>query len=264
MPGMPCFHRYLCGTGPLSLRCRSRLRPPVWTTELSYARCPAKTVFRSRNQRPWFGRTRIACSVLSAPVTGRSRTMTALDSSTASSPMEDCEFNARRHHVRIHRMVSRSIPGTGRFRSSDLQSLRPGIRAVLFLAHNQGQLASNPVIALHRLNSETGGRRTRRAPIPEEIDKLMQSARSSSSKIQCYDAETRTRIYVPSCMTGLRKGKRARLTVRSAIPQISSSGSRGLVSASALSRSFGQRPTPSATECASCLHGMFCGRMVAL
>ena len=43
----------------------------------------------------------------------------------------------------------------------------------------------------------------------------MQSARTSTESIQCYDGETRARIYILSYMTGLRRKEIASLTPRS-------------------------------------------------
>jgi site-specific recombinase XerD len=69
----------------------------------------------------------------------------------------------------------------------------------------KGRLATNPVNSLHRLNCETDVRHKRRALTQEEFGKLVQSARESTKKIQCYDGETRTRIYLLSYFTGLRR-----------------------------------------------------------
>jgi integrase len=76
----------------------------------------------------------------------------------------------------------------------------------------KGRLAVNPVIGLPRLNCETDVRRKRRALSPDEFGKLVQSARSSTELIQCFDGETRARIYILSYMTGLRRSELAGLT----------------------------------------------------
>jgi len=74
------------------------------------------------------------------------------------------------------------------------------------------RLATNPVVGLPRLNCETDVRRQRRALSPDEFGKLVQSARSSTELIQCFDGETRARIYILSYMTGLRRSELASLT----------------------------------------------------
>lgn len=74
---------------------------------------------------------------------------------------------------------------------------------------------ANPVAGLKRLNSEVDVRRKRRALTPDEFAKLIQSARSSTKSIQCFDGETRSRIYMLSYLTGLRRGELASLTPQS-------------------------------------------------
>ncbi len=69
----------------------------------------------------------------------------------------------------------------------------------------------NPVAGLKRLNTEVDNRHKRRALTPEEFGKLVDSARSSGKSIQCYDGETRARIYILSYMTGLRRAEIASL-----------------------------------------------------
>jgi hypothetical protein len=58
-------------------------------------------------------------------------------------------------------------------------------------------------------------RRKRRALTAEEFGRLVQATRESKKKIQRYDGETRSRIYLLSYFTGLRKNEVASLTVRS-------------------------------------------------
>lgn len=77
------------------------------------------------------------------------------------------------------------------------------------------RIQANPLMGLGRLNAEVDIRRRRRALTAEAIAKLLQSARASGKKIQCYDGETRARIYLLSYMTGLRRNELASLTPRS-------------------------------------------------
>ncbi len=67
------------------------------------------------------------------------------------------------------------------------------------------RLASNPVIGAERLNTETDVRHQRRALSPDEVTRLVDTARSSDRLIQCLSAEQRARIYTIAYMTGLRK-----------------------------------------------------------
>lgn len=76
----------------------------------------------------------------------------------------------------------------------------------------KGILTVNPVVGLPRLNCETDVRRQRRALSPDKVGKLVQSARTSTEVIQCFDGETRARIYILSYMTGLRRSELASLT----------------------------------------------------
>lgn len=77
------------------------------------------------------------------------------------------------------------------------------------------RLIANPLVGMDRLNTEVDVRHQRRALSPEEFVKLVDSARSSAELIQCYDGETRSRIYILSYMTGLRRLELASLTPRS-------------------------------------------------
>lgn len=74
---------------------------------------------------------------------------------------------------------------------------------------------TNPVQGLEKVNAAPDVRRKRRALSPAEFSKLVTAARSSSVLIQCYDGETRARIYILSYMTGLRRKEIASLTPRS-------------------------------------------------
>lgn len=73
-------------------------------------------------------------------------------------------------------------------------------------------LAANPVVGLTRLDLQTNVRHRRRALTLKEFERLMHSARTSTETIQCYDGETRSRIYYLSFMTGLRRSEIASLT----------------------------------------------------
>jgi len=55
-------------------------------------------------------------------------------------------------------------------------------------------------------------RRKRRALSPDKFSRLLESARTSEVEIQCYDGETRSRIYLLSYLTGLRRAEIASLT----------------------------------------------------
>lgn len=77
------------------------------------------------------------------------------------------------------------------------------------------RLASNPVLGIERLNNATDIRHQRRALRPEEFAMLVNSARESGESVQCYDGEMRSRIYILSYMTGLRRGELASLTPQS-------------------------------------------------
>jgi site-specific recombinase XerC len=77
------------------------------------------------------------------------------------------------------------------------------------------RLASNPIVGLERLNVDVDIRHQRRALSPEEVAKLVESARTSDELIQCYTGEARSRVYIASYMTGLRRKELASLTPRS-------------------------------------------------
>jgi integrase len=78
-----------------------------------------------------------------------------------------------------------------------------------------GRASTNPLLGLDPLNCEVDIRHKRRALSAEEVAKLVQSARVSGEEIQCFDGETRARIYLLSYMTGLRKKELSSLTPRS-------------------------------------------------
>ncbi len=77
------------------------------------------------------------------------------------------------------------------------------------------RLPANPVQGIPRLNNATDVRHPRRALTAEEFLLLLRSCRESQESIQCYDGEARSRIYLLSYMTGLRRGELASLTSRS-------------------------------------------------
>jgi site-specific recombinase XerD len=77
------------------------------------------------------------------------------------------------------------------------------------------RLAHNPVAGIERLNAETDVRHARRALTPEEVARLVDSARSSGVEVQGYDGELRARAYLMSFFTGLRRQELGSLTPRS-------------------------------------------------
>jgi integrase len=77
------------------------------------------------------------------------------------------------------------------------------------------RLAANPVVGLERLNTAVDVRHQRRALSSSEVFRLLESARSSSIRIQGFSGEERVRIYLISYMTGLRRKEVASLTPRS-------------------------------------------------
>jgi integrase len=77
------------------------------------------------------------------------------------------------------------------------------------------RLRSNPLVGIDRLNPETDVRHQRRALTADEAQRLIASARSSGVSIQCFNGETRARIYILSYMTGLRRNELASLSPRS-------------------------------------------------
>ncbi|AMV40263.1 Tyrosine recombinase XerC [Planctomyces sp. SH-PL62] len=77
------------------------------------------------------------------------------------------------------------------------------------------RLTVNPVAGIDRLNAETDVRHKRRALAPEEVSRLVASARMSGCEIQGYSGELRARVYLMSFLTGLRRAELASLTPRS-------------------------------------------------
>jgi integrase len=74
------------------------------------------------------------------------------------------------------------------------------------------RVGMNPLLGLERLNADVDIRHKRRALSGDEVAKLIKSARESGEEIQCYDGETRARIYILAYFTGLRRGELASLT----------------------------------------------------
>jgi len=77
------------------------------------------------------------------------------------------------------------------------------------------RLIANPILGLERLNTAVDVRHARRALSGDEVAQLVESARKSGVVIQRYNGEQRSRIYLLSYMTGLRKKELASLTPRS-------------------------------------------------
>ena len=77
------------------------------------------------------------------------------------------------------------------------------------------RLLANPVAGVERLNAETDVRHKRRALSPEDVFRLVESARSSGQDIQGYGGELRARAYLMSFFTGLRRQELGSLTPRS-------------------------------------------------
>ncbi len=85
-----------------------------------------------------------------------------------------------------------------------------------WLAHPKRRvLDHNPFAGIPRRNAATDVRHQRRALTTEEITKVIETSRQSSYTVQGYDGEKRSRLYLLSYMTGLRKGELASLTPRS-------------------------------------------------
>ena len=77
------------------------------------------------------------------------------------------------------------------------------------------RMPHNPLQGMKRLNAQEDVRHARRALLPEEVQKLVNSARTSGVSIQCFDGEQRARIYILSYLTGLRRREIASLTPES-------------------------------------------------
>ncbi len=77
------------------------------------------------------------------------------------------------------------------------------------------RISSNPLLGLERLNAEVDIRHKRRALSADEVALLIKSARESGEDIQCFDGETRARLYILAYFTGLRRLELASLTPKS-------------------------------------------------
>lgn len=74
------------------------------------------------------------------------------------------------------------------------------------------RLAANPLLGLERYNAEADVRHKRRALTVDEVQKLIESARTSGKVIQGYGPEERARVYEMAFLTGLRRSELASLT----------------------------------------------------
>jgi len=77
------------------------------------------------------------------------------------------------------------------------------------------RLLANPMLGVERLNTAVDVRHARRALTPEEVSKLIASARTSGISIQRFTGEQRARIYLMAYLTGLRRQELGSLTPRS-------------------------------------------------
>ena len=77
------------------------------------------------------------------------------------------------------------------------------------------RLMSNPLVGLERLNAEVDIRRKRRALTAAEVVLMIKAARSSKVVVERQNGEQRSRIYVLSYMTGLRRKELGSLTAHS-------------------------------------------------
>jgi integrase len=94
------------------------------------------------------------------------------------------------------------------------------VQAIVSYGHwlvETSRLAAHPLLSLKRQNVELDVRRKRRALDDQEIVKLIGSARQSGKCLQGYDGEQRARLYLFSCLTGLRKSEIASLSPQSFI-----------------------------------------------
>jgi site-specific recombinase XerD len=74
------------------------------------------------------------------------------------------------------------------------------------------RLLKNPLRGLERRNAEVDVRHPRRALSPENMSLLIETTRASRKKVQNLIPETRARVYLFSCLTGLRKAEMASLS----------------------------------------------------
>ena len=92
------------------------------------------------------------------------------------------------------------------------------VQAIVSFGHwlvQTTRLAAHPLLSLKRQNVELDVRRKRRALTDDEIIRLIKSAIQSGKRLQGYSGEVRARLYLFSCLTGLRKSEIASLTPQS-------------------------------------------------
>ena len=77
------------------------------------------------------------------------------------------------------------------------------------------RLLVNPMLGIEQLNQAVDVRHPRRALSPEEVSRLIASARASGISIQRFSPEHRARIYLMAYLTGLRRKELGSLTARS-------------------------------------------------
>jgi len=77
------------------------------------------------------------------------------------------------------------------------------------------RLLINPMLGIEQLNQAVDVRHPRRALSPEEVSRLIASARTSGISIQRFSPEQRARIYLMAYLTGLRRKELGSLTGRS-------------------------------------------------
>jgi integrase len=77
------------------------------------------------------------------------------------------------------------------------------------------RLLINPMLGVEPLNQAVDVRHPRRALSPEEVSRLIASARTSGISIQRFSPEQRARIYLMAYLTGLRRKELGSLTARS-------------------------------------------------
>jgi len=132
---------------------------------------------------------------------------------------------------RVHRLVKGcGIDNLGGIQAEEIQQFLRSLRATDEIGHKTynhylqafdsfcnwcvatKRLLANPIIGLERLNTAVDVRHARRALTPDELTKLVRSARASDERIQRLTGEQRARLYILSYMTGLRKREIGSLT----------------------------------------------------
>jgi len=77
------------------------------------------------------------------------------------------------------------------------------------------RLLTNPMLGVETLNTAVDVRHARRALTPDEVSRLIASARTSGISIQRFTGEQRARIFLMAYLTGLRRKELGSLTPRS-------------------------------------------------